>query len=91
MAKCPLCGETIEYLIYNWTDNVCCTESYDGDYRGDIDEDREIIGDTFFSCPDCMEELTRDEEEADKILKTEEIKEVKLPGSNPNNNIIIRE
>lgn len=68
-AKCPECGEEIDYLMdlspgwSRWIYRVGGDYSFDEEVPGD--------GEDNWYCPNCGETLATNEEDADKILRGE--------------------
>jgi thiol-disulfide isomerase/thioredoxin len=70
MARCPKCKAEIDHLI-NWS--KCWVEyifkvDKDGNYGYEATGDQESDIDNVYSCPECGETLTYDEDEAVRIL-----------------------
>jgi predicted RNA-binding Zn-ribbon protein involved in translation (DUF1610 family) len=59
---CPNCGKDIEYLL-------CIATEYNRYiYNGEFELDDNYADDMEFKCPNCGAILTKDTEEADRIL-----------------------
>jgi len=71
-VMCPKCQKPIDYLI-NYCNNI--TEEYiftlrDGEpYYEQTDRFSGLDSETIYVCPECLEELFTDEEDAIKFLK----------------------
>lgn len=74
MAICPKCGKEIKYLRYFEQSVKSFYFQLTVDYRPfyERDDDNNVAGgDGNFECPECMETIFHDEDDAVKFLKGE--------------------
>ncbi len=96
MSVCPKCKAEIDCLFWDRYPHQEGTLNLNKDGTTEIDEEFNTISmqeaPSIYSCPNCSKELTRDDEEAEEILKDkDELKEIvakklkKMEKENANN------
>lgn len=69
VVKCPKCGAEIDHLVYQEEKSYDAIFTITDEGKPFYDEEGADINSCSFCCPDCDEEVTKDEASAIELLK----------------------